>query len=168
MDVAEAVFGVDSSMVVELIRLDLSRAIAVSRELLCVLTLDCLLEGLGLDSEARLRWCAARVRSRHEVGRTSGASTRTSCGRCSGPGAREHEPLAPLLESFVASLRPHGERLAALRAEGAIEWPTAGDVMASFVHMHCNRLLGIDRDAERRALGLLQRTRESLARAPVG
>jgi hypothetical protein len=34
--------------------------------------------------------------------------------------------------------------------------------------MHCNRLLGLDRDAERRALGLLQRTRESLARAPVG
>jgi hypothetical protein len=34
--------------------------------------------------------------------------------------------------------------------------------------MHRNRLLGLDRNAERVALGLLERARESLARAPVG
>jgi lantibiotic biosynthesis protein len=44
----------------------------------------------------------------------------------------------------------------------------ADEVLASFTHMHCNRLLGLDRAAERRVLGLLERTRESLARAPVG
>jgi thiopeptide-type bacteriocin biosynthesis protein len=167
MDVAEAVFGVDSRVILELIRLDLSRAIAVQRELLCVLTLDCLLEGLGLDSEDRLRWCAAHVPSRHEVTaewREHKDELRSLLGS---RGAR-HESLAPLLESFARDLRPHGERLAALRAEGAIEWPAADDVLASFAHMHCNRLLGLDRDAERRALGLLERTRESLARAPVG
>ena len=85
-----------------------------------------------------------------------------------GSRAREHESLAPLLERYIQALRPHGERLAALRSEGAIEWPPADEVLGSFIHMHCNRLHGIDPAAERRALGLLQRTRESLARAPLG
>jgi thiopeptide-type bacteriocin biosynthesis protein len=166
MDVAEAIFGVDSRVVLELIRLDLSRAIAVPRELLCVLTLDCLLEGLGLDSAARLRWCADHVPSRHEVTaewREHKDELRALLGSRGGA----HEPLAPLLESFVRDLRPHGERLVALRDEGAIQWPAADEMLASFAHMHCNRLLGLDRDAEHRALGLFERTRESLARAPI-
>ena len=167
MNVAEAVFGIDSGMVVEIIQLDLARTIPVPREQLCALTLDCLLEGLGLDAEARLRWCAARVQSRHDVG-VEWREHKDELRSLLGSRGAGHEPLAPLLESFVRELRPHGERLAALRAEGAIAWPTAGDVMASFAHMHCNRLLGLDRDAEHRALGLLLRARESLARAPVG
>jgi lantibiotic biosynthesis protein len=167
MDVAEAVFGVDSSTVVELIRLDLSRATAVPRELVCVLTLDCLLEGLGLEAEARVGWCAAHVPSRHDVTAEWRVHKDELRSLLSSRG-RKHELLAPLVESFARELRPHGERLAALRDEGAIEWPAADEVLASFAHMHCNRLLGLDRDAERRALGLLQRTRESLARAPVG
>lgn len=166
MEVAEAIFGVDSAAVSELIRLDLSRAIAVQRELLCVLTLDCLLEGLGLDSEARVRWCADHVPSRHEVTgewREHKDELRSLLAFRGGG----HESVAPLLESFVRELRPLGERLAALREEGAVEWPEADEMLASFAHMHCNRLLGLDRAAERRAFGLLERTRESLARAPV-
>ena len=167
MDVAEAVFGVDSSVVVELVRLDLSRTIAVPRELLCVLTLDCLLEGLGLDSVARVRWCAAHVQSRHDV-TAEWREHKDELRSLLGSRGRAHESLAPLLESFTRELRPHGERLAALRKEAAIEWPPADEVLGSFAHMHCNRLLGLDRAAERRVLGLLQRTRESLARAPIG
>jgi hypothetical protein len=33
--------------------------------------------------------------------------------------------------------------------------------------MHCNRLLGLDRPAERRTIGLLHRALDSLARAPL-
>jgi class I lanthipeptide synthase len=167
LDVAEAVFGVDSSVVVELVRLDLSRALAVSRELLCVLTLDCLLEGLGLDSEGRDRWCRAHVQSRHDV-TDEWREHKDELRSLLGSRASEDESLAPLLERYIRALRPQGERLAALRSEGAIEWPPTDEVLGSFIHMHCNRLLGIDRAAERRALGLLQRTRESLARAPLG
>ncbi len=166
MEVAEAVFGVDSDAVVELVRLDLSRAVAVPRELVCVLTLDCLLEGLGLDAEARLRWCAGHVLSRHDVA-AEWREHKDELRSLLGSRGTEHESLAPLLESFIRELRPHGERLATLRAQGAIEWPPIDDVLASFVHMHCNRLLGLDSRAERRALGLLERTRVSLARAPL-
>ena len=166
MDVAEAVFGVDSSVVVELVRLDLSRALAVPRELVCVLTLDCLLQGLSLDSEARLRWCAGRVPSRHDV-TAEWRERKDELRSLLASRGTEHESLGPLLESFIRELRPHGERLAALQAQGAIEWPPIDDVLASFVHMHCNRLLGLDSHAEHRALGLLERTRVSLARAPL-
>ena len=166
MEVAEAVFGIDSAVVVELVRLDLSSAIAVPRELVCVLTVDCLLEGLGLDSEARLRWCAGHVPSRNDV-TDEWREHKDELRSLLSSRGREHESLGPLLESFTRELRPHGERLAALRAEGAIQWPPIGDVLASFVHMHCNRLLGLDSHAERRALGLLERTRVSLARAPL-
>src|SRR2546422_358708 len=36
----------------------------------------------------------------------------------------------------------------------------------SYMHLHLNRLVGIDGTAEPRVLGLLLRTREGLARAP--
>jgi hypothetical protein len=38
---------------------------------------------------------------------------------------------------------------------------------ASYVHLHCNRLLGGYAAIEQRVLQLLRRTREGLARAPV-
>jgi class I lanthipeptide synthase len=166
IDVAEAVFGVDSRMVVELVRLHLSRAVALPRELVCVLTLDGLLEGLGFDSAARLRWCAEHVASRHDV---SGEwrEHQDELRSLLGSRGRVDMTLGPLLEGFTRELHRHGERLAALRAEGAIEWPPIDELLGSFVHMHCNRLLGLDSQAERRALGLLERTRVSLARAPL-
>ena len=166
MDVAEAVFGVDSTVAVELVRLDLSHLTAVSRELICVLTLDCLLEGLGLDPEARLRWCARHVQSRHDV-TAEWREHKEELRSLLGSRGKAHESLRPLLESFTRELRPHGERLDVLRAGGAIEWPPVDEVLASFVHMHCKRLLGLDSQAERRALGLLERTRVSLACAPL-
>jgi lantibiotic biosynthesis protein len=41
------------------------------------------------------------------------------------------------------------------------------ELARSFVHMHANRLLGCGHPPEQRVLGLLQRTRESLRRAPI-
>jgi lantibiotic biosynthesis protein len=171
IELAEAVFGVDSRAACELIRLDLSGAIGARRELLSVLTLDRLLEGLGLDSAARLRWCSARVRSRHEVAsdwRDDKDLLRSLLGsRDGGCEAVGGDALVQLLDRFVAELQPHGHRLAMLRESGKIQWPTADDVHASFAHVHCNRLLGLDRRAEQRALGLMHRTLHSLSRAPI-
>jgi hypothetical protein len=38
----------------------------------------------------------------------------------------------------------------------------------AFVHLHCNRLFGLDAERERMALELLLRARESLAHGPDG
>ena len=169
IELAEAVFGVDSRLIAELIALDMAGGVAVSRELLSVLSLDRLLCGLGLDLDERRRWCAARTGLRHEVAIEWREHKQLLRAMLGGPGALAHgEPLVGPFDTFVAALRPVGAELAARRRAGLIRWPDADYVIASFAHMHCNRLLGLDRGAERRALGLLDRTLDSLARAPIG
>ena len=54
----------------------------------------------------------------------------------------------------------------ALEAGGELGRPLE-DILRVFLHLHCIRLLGLDRDAEALALGLLLRTREALDRAPI-
>jgi thiopeptide-type bacteriocin biosynthesis protein len=166
--VAESVFGVDSRLAADLIHLELSSLIAVDRELLCVLTLDRLLFGLGLDDAARQSWCGERVSSRHEVAsewREQKQLLRALLGKPAE--AVGGQPLARLLEAFVSDLAPHAGELSARHSSGEIAWPPEAEMMASFAHMHCNRLLGVDRGAEARTMGLLLRTLESLSRAPI-
>ena len=168
MKVAEAIFGVDSRTVAELIALDVPDKGEAA--LLPVLTLDRLLEGLGLDAAMRLLWCAGRTGARHEVvsdWREHKDELRSLLGRPGGAVALGGEPLATLLDRFVAELRPHGERLATLRAEGTLRWPPPDALHASFAHMHLNRLIGLEPAAERRTVGLLHRALDSLSRAPV-
>jgi lantibiotic biosynthesis protein len=168
MEVAEAIFGVDSRLVAGVIGLDLKTAGA--DVLLPVLTLERLLIGLGLDPAERLAWCSTRGGARHEVveeWREHKDALRALLGSPSGAHGLGGDQLAALLEGFVIDLGPLAERLNELRAKGALSWPAADALHASFVHMHCNRLLGIDRPAERRSVGLLHRALDSLARAPV-
>jgi class I lanthipeptide synthase len=167
MEVAEAIFGVDSRLVAGVIGLDLKTAGAA---VLPVLTLERLLIGLGLDAAARLDWCSTRRGARHEVveeWREHKDALRALLGSPGGAHSLGGDQLAALLDGFVTDLRPLGERLNELRAEGTLSWPAADALHASFAHMHCNRLLGIDRPAERRSVGLLHRALDSLARAPV-
>jgi thiopeptide-type bacteriocin biosynthesis protein len=167
MELAEAVFGVDSRIVAELIELGVAGEGGV---LLPVLTLDRLLAGLGLDAGARLHWCSTRAGARHEVvaeWREHKDALRSLLGAPGGAARLGGPALVTLLDRFVAELGPPGERLTALRADGTLRWPAADDLHASFAHMHCNRLLGLDRPAERRTIGLLHRALDSLARAPL-
>ena len=77
------------------------------------------------------------------------------------PGGRE---VLDHLAERRAALAPVARRLADLTAAGH---PLLRDLAASFVHLHCNRLLGTDPAPERLVLGLLLRARESLDRAPL-
>jgi lantibiotic biosynthesis protein len=171
VEVAEAIFGVDSRVIAAALRMELAGAIGAERETLCVLTLDRLLCGLGLDLAARANWCSEHVSSRHDVTRDwrdHKPLLRSMLGSLErGPEQIGGRALVDLMAQFVAALEPHGRRLRSLRADGQIQWPDAGDVNASLAHMHCNRLFGPDRNVERRALGLLMRTLDSLSRAPL-
>jgi thiopeptide-type bacteriocin biosynthesis protein len=59
-----------------------------------------------------------------------------------------------------------GRQLDELEAAGLFFQPKA-QLFRSYVHLHCNRLLGVDRMAEEQVLGLLARTRNGLSRAPL-
>jgi len=65
------------------------------------------------------------------------------------------------------ALRPVAQNLQHLAAQGVLS-QSFDTLLASFIHLHVNRLTGLDLQTEQRALSLLLRTRESLERAPLG
>ena len=162
MAAAEDLFAADSRCVAALLGC-LRDGLGLDRVGLAVLTTDDLLDALGLDPRRRLEWCAGRVADRRASGpehRRRKATLRPLLADpqrlASVPGGRE--VLDHLAERRTA-LAPVAQRLA--------DHPMLHDLAASFVHLHCNRLLGTDPAGERLVLGLLLRARESLERAPL-
>ncbi|MFF1816539.1 lantibiotic dehydratase [Kribbella sp. NPDC058245] len=152
MALAEQLFHADSELVAELLRqrrnLDMS--------LLGVYTVDSLLGALGYDEDQR------RVLS--QLGLQDRKAT-------SDEFRKEQNALRAVLgdpDWLPATVQPAmdlwSERIAGLAPQLA---ELDKDTLAqSYVHMHCNRLLGCGHPPEQRVRGLLVRTRESLARAP--
>jgi lantibiotic biosynthesis protein len=170
MAAAEDLFAADSRCVAALLGCP-REGLGLDRVGLAVLTTDDLLEALGLDPLRRLAWCAPRVADRRASGpehRRRKATLRPLLADprrlASVPGGRE---LLGRLAERRAALVPVARRLAELTATAARPQPTLHDLAASFVHLHCNRLLGTDPASERLVLGLLLRARESLDRAPL-
>ncbi|OBF38921.1 hypothetical protein A5724_08975 [Mycobacterium sp. ACS1612] len=123
-----------------------------------VMTVDAMLNGLGLNRRERAEWCAARSGPRSE----SGADYR-----------EWKQLLRPMLADETAS--PLGDvRDRLQRASAQLRYTTTelhdmgrmscapADLYGSLVHLHLNRLLGADRATERRVNGLLGRLQHGL------
>ena len=145
--------------------------LALDRVGLAVLSVDDLLDALGLDPRRRLGWYGGRVADRRASGaehRRRKATLRPLLGDprwlAGRPGGAE--VLGHLAERRAA-LAPVADRLAAMSAAGRLQGRGLEELAGSFVHLHCNRLLGPDPAAERLVLGLALRAWESLDRAPL-
>ena len=165
-DIAEAVFAADSRAVVELLRLDAQES-ALDRTGLAVLSIDELLAGLGLNERGRLDWYRAGVESKHASGdeyRQRGGELR----RLLGAPERHAGGAAPqrVFATRRTALAPLAARLDTLAAKGRLE-RSKDELFRSYVHLHCNRLLGQGPPFEPLLVGLLLRTREGLDRAPL-
>jgi hypothetical protein len=134
------------------------------------LAVDDLLAGLGLAASDRLRWYREQIGTRDASGdeyRRRKDVLRSLLGdpdflsRC--PGGAE---IAAALAARRPALAAVGQALAEPRARGALTRPP-GSLYRSYVHMHCNRLLGGDAAAEGTTIALLARTRASLEHAPI-
>ena len=166
---AERVFGVDSRAVARILHLSQSRRLALDRTILGVLSVDSLLSGLGLDEAARLEWYRNQLWSRQEASldyRDRKALLRNLLGdserlRREPGGADLYDVLAVLREE----LRPLAENFKILESSSRLTRPLIA-LQASFVHLHFNRI-GIDRNAERKTLGLLWRAWRGRMRAPL-
>ncbi|MFJ6382578.1 lantibiotic dehydratase [Kitasatospora sp. NPDC092039] len=165
MRAAEAVFGADSSSAARLLQAGEDGELALDRTDLAVSSVDDLLGSLGLAPDERLAFCRGAGDTTRDGGdeyRQRGHRLREALGR---PDCPDTTVLRLILAERRAALAPAADLLTALHREGRLA-RSRTELCRSFVHMHLNRLVGLDGD-ERRVLELLRRTREGLARAPV-
>ncbi|MFF2122597.1 lantibiotic dehydratase [Kitasatospora sp. NPDC058184] len=163
MDATEQLYTADSLAVLDLLSLGRTGQLPLDDTALALLTIDDLLAGLGLDEPDRLRFYR-RIHDRwtHRL-RSAGAQYRTRkaefCELLRGP-------APPGIDAVLAERRRAAQdvaaRLADLDRHRLLGKPLP-DLCDSYVHLHCNRLLGPDRTTEHTILELLFRTRQSLA-----
>jgi thiopeptide-type bacteriocin biosynthesis protein len=167
---AEDLFAADSTAVAELLRLARDGLPTIDRTSLGVLSVDALLGALGLGAPERLQWCRAVVGAGHHSGDDYRARRQVLRRLLGDPAACRAEPdgdaLAGILAARATALAPVAARLRDLATRGRLDAPLQR-LCESYVHMHCNRLLGEGPPAEQHVLGLLLRTLEGLGRAPA-
>jgi thiopeptide-type bacteriocin biosynthesis protein len=166
---AEAIFGVDSRAVIEMLRLSRDGLLGMDMTFLAALSIDDLLTGLGLSEDERVDWYRGRVSSRTVGGDEYRRRKNMLRGLLSDPeqirGQAGGDALAQVLVARRRDLETTRQRLDALTAAGQLSQPKRV-LLRSYVHLHCNRLLAGDRSAEDRILGLLARARYGLKQAP--
>jgi thiopeptide-type bacteriocin biosynthesis protein len=169
MALAESLFAIDSQTISDILYLTKERAFQMDKIALAVLSIDQSLAHFGLDEAARLQWLRQYVTSRNEVEvgqayRQHKALLRSLLGQAhtllDGLGSQQ---LMQVFERQQEALAPITARLRELAEQGILS-VSLDALYSSYVHMHCNRLLGTDRVAERKVMGLLLRTREGLER----
>ncbi len=169
IEVAERIFAADSRLVASVLQLLQDRVLLLDRVTVAVLSVDDLLAGLGLSAADRLHWYQDVVTSRDAVGAEYRQRKAVLRGLLGDPRGLLAEPGGAALSQALAARRealaPVIGQLAALADRAALT-QTSSALYSSFVHLHCNRLLGIEADKEGSVLGLLLRTREGLDRAP--
>jgi thiopeptide-type bacteriocin biosynthesis protein len=74
--------------------------------------------------------------------------------------------IAGVFQARRQSLAPVADRLRQLASNGELS-QSIDQLAASFVHLHINRMGGIDSSSEQRVFSLLLRTREGLRKSPV-
>lgn len=151
MPAAEGVFIADSPAVAGLLALSKSREFPYDSTTVAALSVDDLLDGLGLDVEQRTRFYRDGVSPSPEGGMEYRRRSRELRRLLRDPGSLGTTPHDQALMSLLAARR---HALPSTR-------PSPG-VCRSHVHLHCNRLLGTGHDLEHRVLELLRRTRGSL------
>ncbi|MBI0298055.1 lantibiotic dehydratase [Streptomyces sp. PRKS01-29] len=162
---AEMVFAADSPIVARLLHASGGSRLSLDALTLAVVTVDDLLDALGMSVEQRV----AHYRSTASASRSGGAVYRErkhGLRRALGSPQTPDPILAPLLAARRAALASAADLLTALRHTGRLHRPY-GDLCRAYAHMHLNRLLGAGPAEEHTVLDLLRRTREGLARSPV-
>ncbi|WP_280469483.1 lantibiotic dehydratase, partial [Nocardia brasiliensis] len=168
--VAEDLFAADSAAVLELLALVDRRVVTLDRTLLGMVTVDDLVTAFDMTEAERIDLYRNGVLERRATAdeyRRENATFRSLLGDrrwlASRPGG---SAVAEILDRRRIHLRAAVSQLDLLADRGELT-RSRPELVRSFVHMHCNRLLGCGHPPEQRVLGLLWRTRESLRHAPV-
>jgi thiopeptide-type bacteriocin biosynthesis protein len=163
---AEELFAADSRAVARILRVA-SEPRAPDRTALAVLSVDALLDALGMDANARIAWYGVRAPLSRDDGLEYRRRREQLCELLAhGATTEGMEMLAHALETRRHALQPLRSQLDDLTQQRQIRVPKTA-LCASYVHMHCNRLLAADTATEKNVFRLATRALLSLSRAPV-
>jgi thiopeptide-type bacteriocin biosynthesis protein len=167
---AEAFFCADSRAVADLLHLLQTQKRKMDRQVLAILSIDDLLAQLGLTQAMRLQWYRDHVSLHPESGviyRQKSRQLRSLLSELNAfsaiPGS---ETIEPIFVTRQAALVQVSQLLSTAESQKTLSQPLA-QLYRSFVHMHCNRLLGVDHVSEKEVLELLLRTYIGLEYAPL-
>jgi thiopeptide-type bacteriocin biosynthesis protein len=175
MQVAEQIFAADSDAIIDIIALRIDKIVDLSPVDLALLTVDSMLSGLGVRSDERVQLYQAVCQGQQtafgkQMDRLQKKfhHDRRTVQRIVGDREWLHTQLGgyaleTCLYEQATMLRPLGKQLQMLIEQGKL-WTSKLDFLSSCVHMHCNRLLGVDRALEFEVMYYLKRTLESLER----
>ncbi|WP_437716831.1 lantibiotic dehydratase [Sorangium sp. So ce448] len=163
--IAEQIFGVDSSSVVEYLAL-LQKHREVELRDLVVATTDNLLFGLSLQKADVIRWLHKQQGDKQSSGPQYRKRQATLRSYLDPRGAVAATTLPPGIRSVMDGTHEELGSLAAalggLRSRSQLLLPMER-LLAPLAHMHFNRLIGTDTELERLTLALIHRTREAIA-----
>src|SRR5579871_486905 len=166
IELAEQLFGADSRLAAGILALQQQKTLDVETAILAAVSTDQLLSALDGSADRRRAFYHTRATNRQEIGQTFrkyGRQLLTLLGNAEQdfsmlPGG---EQLLPLFKTLQKELAPVADCLSRLDAEAKLVQPLSA-LYSSFVHMHCNRLIGMNGQVEEQTIGLLLRTYEGL------
>jgi thiopeptide-type bacteriocin biosynthesis protein len=165
MSAAEAIFAADSRAVAELLHLELDGESPLDRLALAMVGVDDLLAGLGLEEAARLGFYQLQAGGLHDAGAVYRQRKKELCGLLRQPLLADLDDAGAVRDALArrrSDLEQAAATLRELTRRGELG-RTLPELCHSYVHLHCNRLLGGERRLERQVFELLLRTRRALA-----
>ena len=156
IDFAETVFHVDSSSVVHLLSVIKSKKISLADEVIAALSLIDYLKGLGLDSKQQLAFFVSQQMEKKELAgfRNCKTSLVSFCESIFSDTLENHSKEGSILNG-VFQMRKNTLHAFASKMQEAEEKNelvnSSNMIQNSLLHMHCNRLLGLDLKKETKA-----------------
>ena len=171
MTASEAAFSADSRSCALLMRCLKAKLWPHDETALLALSIDNLLQDFGLSEADRLGWYRRHATlGDSELGveyRKRKPLLRSLLGSSEEWQADQPLDVYSALSERRDALLAVARNLQHLADQRALS-QSLDTLLASFVHLHVNRLTGLDAQSEQKTLSLLLRTRESLEKSPLG
>lgn len=162
INLAEQLFSADSVLAAQILRLELQDVFNEDRINVCAYTIDRFLENLGLSISERLEWYRPHTNA---LRKKSGEEYRQRKDSLSKLFFEKLDLSLPGTETILSEWEQRnktiGRKYRQLESRGLLTYDVA-TICRSIVHMHCNRLLGLDREQEALAIALAGRVVESI------
>lgn len=163
LNLAEKLFHIDSEITLSMLNL-LNKGTEFDQIMISALSVDNLLSCLGLDLAERNSW----YQQNFSYAKTSDIYRKRKqelrilfCEKTALAHKRGGEELIHIFTECNKRMNPIRHNLQELSSRGALDKPLA-KLYSSYVHMHCNRLMGTDLQLERTVMELVSRTIQGL------